>query len=56
MVISEEKAEAYPPDYYLILPQHFLGGFVADNWSYLHNGGKFITVLPQPAILGVEKI
>ncbi len=40
------------PDYYLVLPWHFLDEFVDREASYLEAGGRFIVPLPTVRILG----
>ncbi len=45
-IISEEEARAAKPDYFLILPWHFLEEFKAREKEYLFSGGRFI--LPAP--------
>lgn len=51
-IISEEQARRGKPDYFLILPRHFLGEFVEREGEFLKNGGKFIVPLPRPRIVG----
>ncbi|MDP3015305.1 MAG: class I SAM-dependent methyltransferase [bacterium] len=46
-IISEEQARAEKPDYFLILPWHFLKEFKERESEYLKNGGKFIVPLPE---------
>ncbi len=46
-IISEEEARAAKPDYFLILPWHFLPEFKSREAEYLNAGGKFIVPLPQ---------
>lgn len=46
-IISEEQARADRPDYFLILPWHFLGEFMKREEAYLKGGGKFIVPLPE---------
>ncbi len=46
-IISEEQARADKPDYFLILPWHFLEEFREREDDFLKNGGKFIVPLPQ---------
>ena len=45
-IISEEEARKAKPDYFLILPWHFLEEFKAREKEYLVSGGRFI--LPAP--------
>lgn len=39
------------PDFFLVLPWHFIEDFVRRNQPYLDNGGAFIVPLPQPRII-----
>ncbi len=50
-IISEEQARAEKPDYFLILPWHFLKEFKEREVEYLKNGGKFIVPLPEFEII-----
>ncbi len=53
-IISEERARAENPDYFLILPWHFLKEFINREEAYLRSGGKFIVPLPEFKIIGKE--
>jgi SAM-dependent methyltransferase len=46
-IISEEEARAAKPDYFLVLPWHFIEEFKARESAYLSSTGKFIVPLPQ---------
>jgi len=46
-IISEEQARADKPEYFLILPWHFLEVFRQREQAYLRSGGKFIVPLPK---------
>jgi hypothetical protein len=50
-IISEEDSRAMKPDYYLVLPWHFLDEFVEREREYLSNGGKFIVPLPEVRVV-----
>lgn len=50
-IISEEQARAEKPDYFLILPWHFLKEFKERESEYLKNGGRFIIPLPEFEII-----
>lgn len=50
-IISEDEARAAKPDYFLILPWHFLKEFLVREKEYLDNGGKFIVPLPKFQII-----
>lgn len=46
-MISEEDARAQRPDYFLVLPWHFIEEFREREKAYLFGGGKFIVPLPH---------
>ncbi len=52
-IISEEESRAAKPDYYLVLPWHFMPEFIARESEFLARGGKFVQPMPtvhfQPA-------
>ena len=50
-IISEEESRAMKPDYYLVLPWHFLDEFVEREGEYLSDGGKFIVPLPEVRVV-----
>jgi NDP-4-keto-2,6-dideoxyhexose 3-C-methyltransferase len=51
-IISEEESRAMAPDYYLVLPWHFLDEFVEREAEYLETGGRFIVPLPEVRVIG----
>ena len=51
-IISEDEARAEKPDYFLVLPWHFLAGFEEREREYLDGGGRFIVPLPEFRIVG----
>jgi hypothetical protein len=51
-IISEEDSRAMNPDYYLVLPWHFLEEFKERERAYLDAGGKFIIPLPEVKVIG----
>ncbi len=53
-IISEAQARAEEPDYFLILPWHFLTEFKAREADFLRRGGKFIVPLPEFKIIDAE--
>jgi len=53
-IVSKEDARKNRPDYFLILPHHFLDEIVQDEKEYLESGGKFIVPLPEFRILAVD--
>jgi NDP-4-keto-2,6-dideoxyhexose 3-C-methyltransferase len=46
-IISEAAARSAKPDYFLVLPWHFIEEFKAREHAYLSSTGKFIVPLPQ---------
>ena len=55
-IISEEESRALEPDYYLVLPWHFLDEFIAREAAFLERGGKFIVPLPEVRVIGAEAL
>jgi NDP-4-keto-2,6-dideoxyhexose 3-C-methyltransferase len=45
-IISEEEARTAKPDYFLVLPWHFLEEFKIREKAYLQAGGRFIVPMP----------
>ncbi len=50
-IISEEQARAEKPDYFLVLPWHFMEEFKGREQEFLRLGGKFIVPLPKFEII-----
>ena len=50
-IISEAEARAAKPDYFLVLPWHFIEEFKVREHDYLSTTGKFIVPLPQLALI-----
>jgi len=46
-IVSEATARAANPDYFLVLPWHFIEEFKAREHAYLSSRGKFIVPLPH---------
>jgi NDP-4-keto-2,6-dideoxyhexose 3-C-methyltransferase len=46
-IVSEDAARAAKPDYFLVLPWHFIEEFKAREHAYLSSSGKFIVPLPH---------
>jgi hypothetical protein len=46
-IVSEEEARAAKPDYFLVLPWHFLEEFRTREKNYLLSGGRFVVPLPH---------
>jgi hypothetical protein len=42
------------PNYYLVLPWHFLDEFLKRERPYLEQGGRFIVPLPSVRVIGAE--
>ncbi len=45
-IVSKEEARQDKPDYFLVLPHHFLDEIRRDEKEYLDSGGKLIVPLP----------
>jgi NDP-4-keto-2,6-dideoxyhexose 3-C-methyltransferase len=45
-IVSEEVARAANPDFFLVLPWHFLEEFMVREKEYLRAGGRFIVPMP----------
>lgn len=50
-IMSEEQARRDRPDYFLVLPWHFLKGFLKQEKAYFRSGGRFIVPLPKFKII-----
>jgi hypothetical protein len=46
-IVSEAEARAAKPDYFLVLPWHFVDEFTAREKDYLSSSGRFIVPLPH---------
>ena len=46
-IVSKTEARGDRPDYFLVLPHHFLREIREEEIEYLKGGGKFIVPLPQ---------
>lgn len=46
-IVSEEDARAMTPDYFLVLPYHFLDEMLAREQDFISRGGKFIVPVPR---------
>jgi hypothetical protein len=55
-IISEEESRAARPDYYLVLPWHFLAEFTLREGEFLGRGGKFLVPMPQVHLLGADGV
>lgn len=50
-IISEDEARAAKPEYFLVLPWHFIREFQAREKDYLMSGGRFILPAPHFTLL-----
>lgn len=50
-IISEEDARAMNPDYFLVLPYHFLDEMIVREREFIERGGKFIVPVPTVKLL-----
>jgi hypothetical protein len=50
-IVSEEESRARRPDYYLVLPWHFLDEFLDRESEFFARGGKFIVPLPDVRVI-----
>lgn len=50
-IISEEEARAMKPDYFLVLPYHFLDEMLVRETEFIDRGGKFIVPVPVVKVL-----
>jgi NDP-4-keto-2,6-dideoxyhexose 3-C-methyltransferase len=50
-IVSEEEARAAKPDYFLVLPWHFVEEFQEREKDYLLSGGRFIVPCPHFSLI-----
>ena len=50
-IVSEEEARVAKPDYFLVLPWHFVEEFQLREKKYLWAGGRFILPAPRLALI-----
>jgi hypothetical protein len=50
-IVSKEEARKDKPDYFLVLPHHFLEEIKLEEKQFLKNGGKLIVPLPNVRIV-----
>lgn len=53
-IISEEEALRLSPDYFIVLPWHFIDMLLQVHKPYLASGGKFMVPMPIPAIYSMD--
>lgn len=51
-IISEAEAISFNPDYFLVLPWHFIAGLLKIHKQYLEDGGKLVVPMPNPVVYG----
>jgi SAM-dependent methyltransferase len=51
-IISEEQSRKQKPDYYLVLPWHFIDEFKKREKDFLARGGKFVLPMPEVTLVG----
>ena len=50
-IISEEEARKKMPDYFLVLPYHFLDEMLIREKDFIARGGKFIVPVPSVKVV-----
>jgi hypothetical protein len=50
-IVSEEESRVQRPDYYLVLPWHFLDEFLEREAEFFARGGRFIVPLPDVRVI-----
>jgi hypothetical protein len=50
-IVSEDQAKSLYPDYFLVLPWHFMENIVSREQEFLHQGGKLLFPLPEISIV-----
>jgi uncharacterized protein YcfL len=50
-IISEEEARGMNPDYFLVLPYHFLDEMIVREKDFVDRGGKFIVPVPTVKLM-----
>lgn len=53
-IISEEESRKKKPDYYLVLPWHFMDEFKRREADFLKRGGKFLLPMPTVHLVGKD--
>ena len=54
-IISKKEARKDDPDFFLVLPHHFLSEIEKEEGHYLRSGGRFIVPLPKFRVLSSLK-
>jgi hypothetical protein len=55
-IIPEKQALEMNPDIFLVLPWHFINGFIRNYSDYIGNGGRLMVPMPHPVVYGYEVI
>jgi hypothetical protein len=50
-IVSEADAKRQEPDFFLVLPWHFMENIVSREQEFLHQGGKLLFPLPEISIV-----
>jgi hypothetical protein len=50
-IISEDEARNMNPDYFFVLPWHFIKEFKEREINFMKKGGKFLVPLPKFEII-----
>jgi hypothetical protein len=53
-IVSKDEGRKDRPDYFLILPHHFLDEIIREEKTYLDSGGKFIVPLPEFRVISSD--
>ena len=53
-IIAEDESRKQKPDYYLVLPWHFMDEFKKREVDFLNRGGKFLVPMPNVHLVGKE--
>ncbi len=53
-IVSQDESLEDWPDYYLVLPWHFLEFLRSKHHLYLEAGGQLLAPLPEPTVYGVD--
>jgi hypothetical protein len=53
-IIYEKGAVAMNPDYFIVLPWHFIDMLLKVHYEYMRKGGKLVVPMPEPRIYGYD--
>ncbi|PWU09637.1 MAG: class I SAM-dependent methyltransferase [Verrucomicrobia bacterium] len=51
-IVSEDESRKQKPDYYLVLPWHFIDEFKRREQAFLERGGRFLLPMPTVHLVG----